>query len=349
MNKAISFIFLIKIFLLAFTFSFCNGIFARQNLPILLSDSTTIVIKIDGRILGYWHVEADTKPPSNPDTFFLERSFKEQTISYISNRDSIFFRVKPGSSQGFLISLNGKIFPTVIATVGLPLILNKFNFILFFSALLVIVLLIYTKRKKLRTSTLLYFGIISPSLFWIVTLSGGFIHGNYNHVHNVISELGAIGTKSELFMSVSEILIGISSIVSIIGFGRACKQFGISRVPAWSLLSFSISMIWAAMFPMHHELHGAIGPIPLLFNLGLLLAIILWRGKRFYPIRLISFIALFFTMLLLLRTVEHLRNEYEGLIQRFYYFGWTIWSISISLIFLAWIKKTGIKSEILGK
>jgi hypothetical protein len=327
-----------KIFLLAFVFNTCDGVFANQTLPILKSDSGTIIIKINGNEVGIWHIEPDTKPSAEPDLFIIERSFGQKKVSHVSNCDSVSFLVKPGGRYPFTILVNNKAFTMEIGTFSQPFLLQGYNLILILFVLAGTNLFIYIKRKKLKTSALLYFGIISPLLFWLVTFSGAIIHGNYNPLQNTISELGAIGTKSQLFMSVSELLIAQCSILSIMGFIKACRHFGISTLPGWSLLSLSISMIWAAIFPMHHELHGAIGPIPLLFNLGLLLALILWKGKQFYSMRLISFIALFFVSLILLRTISSLRNDYEGLIQRFYYLGWSVWSVSLSLIFQKSIK-----------
>jgi hypothetical protein len=100
---------------------------------------------------------------------------------------------------------------------------------------------------------------------------------------------------------------------------------------------------------MHHELHGSIGPIPLFFNLGLLLAVILWRGKQFYNIRLVSFIALILVFLILLRTISSLRNDHEGMIQRFYYLGWSLWSVALSLIFMKSYRQIGFYKDNTGK
>ena len=226
-----------------------------------------------------------------------------------------------------------------MATAAEPVIQHK-NIILIVAGLIIIISLItFVKRKSLQTKSLLYFGIISPLLFWIVTIAGGFIHSNYNHLHNVVSELGGIGTKSEMFMSLTEMFVGILSIFSVIGFYKACKQFRINTIPVLTILTLSASMFWAAIFPMHHVLHGTLGPIPLILNAGVLLSIILWKGKIFFSTRIISLISFLLMMLILLRTIPELRNNYEGMIQRFFYFGWTLWSVSLSIIFLRLIEK----------
>jgi Protein of unknown function (DUF998) len=167
-----------------------------------------------------------------------------------------------------------------------------------------------------------------------MTITGGFIHGNYNHLHNVVSEPGAIGTRSEIFMSTAEILISILSVFSVIGFFKTCKQIGIHVIPIMTILSLSISMLWAALFPMHHELHGTLGPIPFFLNAGVLFAIILWKGKKLLTLRLVSLISFLLMSLILLRFIPNLRDNWEGLIQRLFYLGWSIWSIALSLIFI---------------
>jgi hypothetical protein len=323
-----------KILSLSFLFLFYHVGFSQQKLPVLKSDSTTINIKIDNASVGFWQVDTDTKPGTDFDVFRMDRSFSSKKITYVSNNDSISFNVKPGDKYDFFILLNNKSFPTEVTMADEPVFLHTNIIITILSSLIIIALIIFSKRRSLNTKSLLYFGIISPLLFWIVTITGGFIHGNYNHLHNVVSELGAIGTKSEIFMSATELLVAVLSVLSVIGFYKACKQTGANVIPVLTILSLSISMFWAATFPMHHELHSALGPVPLILNLGVLLAIILWRRKNFFSIRIISVISFILMMLILLRIVPALRGNYEGLIQRFFYFAWTVWSIALSLFFI---------------
>jgi len=297
-----------KIFFFSFIFLAYQIVSAQKNLPVLKTDSTTINIKIDGVSVGFWQVDADTKPGTDFDVFTIERSFREQKVSYTSNKDSISFNVKPGGKYDFIISFNNKSFPTEIATANEPFFLHKNTIIVVSLILILIAWLLYAGRNFFKTKALLYFGIISPLLFWIITIAGGFIHGNYNHLHNVVSELGAIGTKSEIFMSAAELLIAVLSICSVIGFYKATRKIHLNPIPVLTILSLSISMFWAAIFPMHHSLHGAIGPIPLILNLGVLSAIVLWRKREFFPIRIISCASFILMMLILLRTIPNLRG-----------------------------------------
>jgi len=324
-----------NIFLITlFSIAYLTG-FSQKKLPILQSDSTYVNIKIDGNIVAVWNIDPDTKPWTEPDVFTIERSLHERKVTYVSNRDSISFTVRPGGEYDFTIIIKNRgAFPMRLTTFGEPVFLHRSIMISFFLGIVIITWLTYSKRKAFKLIPLLYLGIITPLLFWLATITGGFIHGNYNHLHNVVSELGAIGTRSEIFMSSAEMLISILSVYSVIGFFKACKQIGLSVIPVMTILSLSISMLWAAIFPMHHELHGSLGPVPLFLNAGVLLAIVLWKGKKLLIFRLVSLISFLLMLLIILRFIPNLRGNWEGLIQRLFYLGWSIWSIALSLIFI---------------
>jgi len=324
-----------NIFLITlFSIAYLTG-FSQKKLPILQSDSTYVNIKIDGNIVAVWNIDPDTKPWTEPDVFTIERSLHERKVTYVSNRDSISFTVRPGGEYDFTIIIKNRgAFPMRLTTFGEPVFLHRSIMISFFLGIVIITWLTYSKRKAFKLIPLLYLGIITPLLFWLATITGGFIHGNYNHLHNVVSELGAIGTRSEIFMSSAEMLISILSVYSVIGFFKACKQIGLSVIPVMTILSLSISMLWAAIFPMHHELHGSLGPVPLFLNAGVLFAIVLWKGKKLLIFRLVSLISFLLMLLIILRFIPNLRGNWEGLIQRLFYLGWSIWSIALSLIFI---------------
>lgn len=313
---------------------------SQQKLPILQSDSTSVNVKIDGNIVAVWNIDPDTKPWIEPDVFIIERSFKERKVTYVSNRDSLSFVVRPGEKFYFTIAIkNHGAYPMGLATFDEPVFLHSAIVISIFLGIAIISWLTYSKRKALRTISLLYLGIFTPLLFWSMLITGGFIHGNYNHLHNVVSELGAIGTGSEIFMSTGEVLISILIVFSVIGYYKACRQTGLHMIPVLTILGLSISMFWAAIFPMHHELHGTLGPVPLLLNVGALLAIVLWKGEQLLLLRLVSLLSFIFMSLIILRVIPSLRGNWEGLIQRFFYLGWSIWSIALSLIFIQKLKR----------
>jgi hypothetical protein len=322
-----------NLLLIVLFFMACQSDFSQKTL-VLLSDSTAVDIKIDGNIVAVWNIDPETKPWTEPDVFTIERSFSSKNVTYVSNRDSLSFFVRPGEKYDFTINIkNQGAFPMRVTTFGEPVFLNPAVLISLLLGILLITWLTYSKGKELKAIPLLYLGIASPLLFWLMTIAGGFIHGNYNHLHNVVSELGAIGTRSEIFMSTAETIVSILSIFSVIGFFKACKKTGLHAIPVLAILTVSISMFWAAIFPMRHELHGALGPIPILLNVGALLSIVLWKGKKFQTLRLFSFISFILMALISLRFIPNLQGHWEGLIQRLFYLGWTTWSIALSLIF----------------
>ncbi len=313
---------------------YCTGV-SQQKLPVLLSDSGLVNIKINGNIVAVWNIDPDTKPRTEPDVFSIERSFSDRKVTYLSNRDSLSFNVKPGEKYDFTILIKNRgAFPMRLTTYGEPVFLHGKMLIAIFLVLITISWIAWTNRKSFRPIPLLYLGIITPLLFWLATITGGFLHGDYNHFHNVVSELGAIGTRSEIFMSIAELLISILIVFSTIGYFIACKQTGINVIPVLTLISLSLSMCWAAVFPMHHELHGMLGPIPLILNAGVLLSVFLWKGKKMVILRPFSLISLLLMLMIILRFIPNLRGNWEGLIQRFFYLGWTVWSIALSLIFI---------------
>ena len=324
-----------NILFLSLFFIVCLAGFSEQKQPVLESDSNFVRIKIDGNIVAIWSIDPDTKPWTEPDVFKIERSFSEKKVVYLSDHDSLLFNLKPGEQYDFTILIKNRgAFPLRLATYGEPVFLHRRILISVFLVMVIICWLSWTKRNSFSTISLLWLGIITPLLFWLATITGGYIHGNYNHLHNVVSELGAIGTRSEIFMSTTELIIAILSIFSVLGFFRACRQTGLNAIPVITILSLSISMIWAALFPMHHELHGTLGPIPLVLNIGVLLSVFIWKGKRFQNLRLVSLVSFLLMMLILLRTIPNLRGQWEGLIQRLFYLGWSVWSIGLSLIFI---------------
>jgi hypothetical protein len=313
--------------------------FSQQQQRVLLSDSTSVNIKIDGNVVAVWYIDPDTKPWTKPDVFTIDRSFREQHVTYLSNRDSLGFTVKPGDTYNFTIAIKNRgNFPMGLKTFDEPLIQHINIAIIIFLLLITIAWTSWAKRKTFGTISLLYVGIITPLLFWLMTITGGFIHGNYNHLHNVVSELGALGTRSELFMSVGEILVAVLSLYAVFGYAKACSQIGLNLIPVLTMLSMSVSMFWAAIFPMHHILHGTLGPLPLILDAGVLLSIFLWRGKKFQKLRIVSLISFILMMLILLRVFPNLRGNWEGLIQRLFYLGWTFWSIALSIIFIQLIE-----------
>ena len=83
----------------------------------------------------------------------------------------------------------------------------------------------------MKTKRLIYSGFLIPILFWTTTVICGFIIGEYDHTANMVSELGAIGTKSQYLFTVGLVLSSIFSVLFIIGLYKTCKQIGLNTIP----------------------------------------------------------------------------------------------------------------------
>src|SRR5215210_4715346 len=95
---------------------------------------------------------------------------------------------------------------------------------------------------------LLLSGLLIPIIFWSSTIIAALLHGNYNHFRNTVSELGAIGSHSEQFMTISTWICTILSVLFIVGLLAVCHQFKLNKIPLIGILGFTIMFGWAATF-----------------------------------------------------------------------------------------------------
>jgi hypothetical membrane protein len=285
-------------------------------------------------VKGGWTLD----PAKKPDIFSIGSKwlYENKKVTFITDIDSIAVSIRPGSKYNFIILLNG-ITPCYIqiATLSNPIFMNKKIVIPLLLGLAIVFILLYCYRRRINTRGFLYFGYAAPLLFWCMTFLSGAIHGNYNHFKNVISELGAIGTKSEIFTSSVFILLALLCILFSIGFYSASRKFKLSIIPAILSFSMPVTMIWTAIFTLGNEFHSLTGPLPFLIIFGFLLAYLLWKkNKAFTEASNISLLSFIISTLVLLRLIKPFGYEYEGLVQRFFYLAWTIWTISITYYFL---------------
>lgn len=312
------------------------AIFGQDSLLAIKATSEKVDIRVGNEyfVKGGWALD----PNKKPDVFSIGSKwvYEEKKVTFTTNIDSISFNVKPGNKYNFIIILNDTVSCyTQIKTLSNPVFLKKSILIPLLIGIILILFLLYLYRQKINTIKLLYLGYASPILFWIITIVSGFIHGNYNHFKNVISDLGAIETKSEIFTSTSLILLSVLCILFSIGFYKASRIFKISIIPAILSFSMPLSIFWAAIFPLGNEFHSLTGPLPFLIILGSLLSYLLWKkSQEFSELRLLSIISFFVMLLILLRFIKPFGYQYEGLIQRFFYLGWTIWTLFISYYFI---------------
>jgi hypothetical membrane protein len=187
----------------------------------------------------------------------------------------------------------------------------------------------------LRTKHLLYLGSSIPVVFFVTTFVCGFLFGDYNHFSGMVSELGEIGTKSQFVFSTGLILCSVLSSFFVIGLYRTCKAAGMSIIPVILILSFSVSIAGAAIFPLPLRLHLIMGMPSILMIFSPLMSLILWSGKRqLSNIKLMSTVSFFIMSLGLLAFMPDLLSNYPGLKQRFFHVGWSVWFLYLSYSFI---------------
>jgi hypothetical membrane protein len=166
----------------------------------------------------------------------------------------------------------------------------------------------------------------------------------YNHFSGMVSELGEIGTKSQFVFSTGLILCSVLSIFFVIGLYRTCKAAGISVIPVILILSFSVSIAGAAIFPLPLRLHLIMGMPSILLIFSPLMGLILWGGKsQLSNIKLMSILSFFIMSLGLLAFMPDLLSNYPGLKQRFFHIGWSVWFFYLSYSFIRLHKNSEVK------
>jgi hypothetical protein len=170
-----------------------------------------------------------------------------------------------------------------------------------------------------------------PIVFFITTIVCGFILGDYNHLTRMVSELGASGTRSQYAFSTGLLICSALSIVFIVGLYRTCRIVGISTVPVILILSYSISIAGAAVFPLPLRLHMIMGMPSVILVLSPFLSLFLW-SKSGYLLRVKEMSAFsFFVMSLgFLAFIPDILEVYPGLKQRLFHLGWSIWFLYLS-------------------
>ena len=188
--------------------------------------------------------------------------------------------------------------------------------------------------KQMKTKHLLFTGSLTAIVFWLSTIIAGFIHGNYNHFSNTVSELGALGTKSQTFMMVTITGCGLLSLMFMVGLYRACKVLGANTLPVYTVISMPIMFFWVSAFPAGTKLHATLGSVILLLYLGMLISVFVWRGSQYLQIRVLSVVSFLMLAALFLRMVPSIDNNYPGLIQRVAHLGWSVWLVSLNVSFV---------------
>ncbi len=185
----------------------------------------------------------------------------------------------------------------------------------------------------MKIKLFLYFGTIIPIIFWVTVIICGMITGDYNHLSNLVSELGAVGTKSQYIFKSGLILSAVLSIFFIIGLLSVCRYAGLNKIPVFILFTYSFSIAGAAIFPLPLRLHGILGLPSILLFLSPLLSMFLWKKEEISTIRQFSLLCFIIMSLGFLAFIPEIFSSYAGLKQRLFHIGWSLWFIVLSIKF----------------
>ena len=188
--------------------------------------------------------------------------------------------------------------------------------------------------KMIRNRKLVYLGFVIPLIFWGTTITCGLMTENYNHFTNLVSELGAIGTKTQYIFTAGLVLSSILSILFIIGLYKIAKEIGLRTIPILLILTFSFSIFGVAIFPLPMNLHGIIGSPSMFLPVSPLLSLILWKDGKIPNIKITSGIILIIMLLGFSALTPNIMDNYFGLKQRFFHMGWTLWFFYLTQSFL---------------
>ncbi len=186
----------------------------------------------------------------------------------------------------------------------------------------------------MRDKIFVSLGFFIPLLFWATIISCGLATDNYSWLINTVSELGAIGTKTQAVFTAALVTCSILSVLFIAGLFRTAAKAGLSTIPILLILTYSFAIFGAGIFPLPLALHGQLGSPSMLLPLSPMLALILWNAEIIPGIKFYSGLILAIMLLGFLTMVPDILPDWFGLKQRFFHLGWSLWFICLSLNFL---------------
>ena len=199
----------------------------------------------------------------------------------------------------------------------------------------------------MKTRHMLALGNVVPVIFWGTITVCGYVMGDYNHLTRLVSELGAIGTRTQYIFTAGLLACAILSVLFVVGLCQECKKREISMIPALIILSFSLSIGGAAIFPLPLRMHLIMGMPSILLLLSPLAALVLWRREKLPAgLRVWATVSLTVMLLGFLAFMPDVLSSLLGLKQRFFHFGWSLWFIGLSRAFLRSLKEQGAKKSI---
>ena len=191
----------------------------------------------------------------------------------------------------------------------------------------------------MKMSRLLALGSVIPVIFWGTLTVCGYVMGDYNHLTRLVSELGAIGTRTQYMFTAGLLACAVLSVLFVVGMWQECRKREMSAIPALIIISFSLSIGGAAIFPLPLRMHLLAGLPSILLILSPLAALVLWRGDESPAgLRLWAIMSLAVILLGFLAFMPDVLGAFPGLKQRFFHLGWSLWFIGLSRAFLRLMK-----------
>lgn len=297
----------------------------------ITTNQSTLTVYDGEQSVFTWIIE----PDKNPDRYYLQRTSREKTVTFKTDAKDVSVRVLPNNAYPITFHYaNNTAHAEIISRddhstfMQPPVALSALAVCIIFSLIAKKVL------HKVHTKHLLSLGLIIPALFWLTSVVGGFMHGNYSHVSNVVSELGALDTKSELFMSVTELILAVLTVLFYLGLRRTLRTANRSLIPTIPILLFSVALVGVAFFPLNNEFHPLVGNISLPLMIAPILSLIIWRGSGLSKAyKALTIASIFCTLCFAFRFVPGINQEFEGLVQRTFYLGWSIWFVALWVLF----------------
>ncbi len=178
------------------------------------------------------------------------------------------------------------------------------------------------------------FGYAIPVMFLVTILGCGLFRDSYNHLTNLVSELGYLGSPTQYWFTIGLLICSFLSFWFVMALVSECKRQKLSVLPVVILFSFTFSIAGAGIFPMPTWWHGILGMPSFLLLFSPVLAYILWRNNEHIPYlkQWVVVVMIFFLLGFLVFAPEILPG-FQGMKQRFFHLGWMIWFVYLSWAF----------------
>lgn len=166
----------------------------------------------------------------------------------------------------------------------------------------------------------LRFGVLVPIFYFGTLLVASLFYAGYSFARQYASELGSASAPYPFIFNIGTILGGIAALLSLRGFHAALR--GANKVLTWlfliSLGGFAVGAVMGGLFPMPNPLHGGFG---LGFGIHLapiFLAAALWHMRGLRTFLLITALASFAMLTIMMGVGSMVTRANVGVFQRLY-------------------------------